>query len=342
MTDLSQRPRYKVQQLLNFQGPPMDKFWIVTLFHVQPTPEDWSEVEALANTTLNALGIEEFSLDEPEVDALLGERSYSGGDLPQEVLDEVERRVLGRPGTFRFFFDNGASALTFKNEVSKILLGELVLEECLSQDWNAEWKKHYTPIKVNQHIEIIPSWMKPFQLTTTKQIYIYPGMGFGTGSHETTFLCLKLFTEEINPESPQTILDFGSGSGILGLSALKFSTDAKVDFYDIDKEANKNCDLNAELNDLQDAKFRLLLPEVRNMLQPSYDLVFANILESILMMEKDFLSSVLKPSGHLILSGLLRHQMDGIILAYGSTNLVLKKRIEKGDWGALLFTRGSH
>ncbi len=320
----------------------MDKFWIVTLFHVQPSPDEWSEVEALANTTLNALGIEEFSLDEPEVDALLGERSYSGGDLPQEVLDEVEMRVLGRPGTFRIFFDNEPSAMIFKTEVSKILLGEIVMEECVSQDWNAEWKKHYAPIRVNDLIEIIPSWMKPHPLTTKKQIYINPGMGFGTGSHETTFLCLKLMTENMNPDYLKTVLDFGSGSGILGLTALKFSPDAKVDFYDIDPEANKNCDQNATLNDLQDAKFRLLLPEVRKLLQPSYDLVFANILESILMQEKEYLAQSLNPGGNLILSGLLRHQMDGIIDAYSRLNIVLKKRIEKGDWGALLFARGSN
>ena len=317
----------------------MEKFWIVSLFHVQPTPEEWQEVNLLAHVELGALGIEEFSLDEPQVDAILGERSYSGGDLPQEVLDEVESTVLGRPTTYRVFFDNADNAAEFKNKVSKILLGEIGLQECESEDWNAEWKKHYSPIMVNKQIEIIPSWMKPHPLTTKQQIYIYPGMGFGTGSHETTFLCLKLFTEEVLNTNVEMVLDFGSGSGILGLSSLKFFPQAKVDFYDIDPEANKNCDQNAELNELLEAKFRLLLPEVRNYLQPKYDVVFANILESILMMEKDYLSQSINENGSLILSGLLRHQMDGIVRAYEDLDLKLVRRVEKGDWGALLMRR---
>ena len=318
----------------------MDKFWIVTLFHVQPTPQEWEDVQVIASEELGCLGIEEFSLDEPAVDAILGERSYSGGDLPLEVLDEVERTVLGRPATFRIFFDEASKAEEFKNRVSKILLGEIAVQECEQEDWNAEWKKHYAPIRVNGEIEIIPSWLKPHEETTKKQIYIYPGMGFGTGSHETTFLCLKLFTEEVLSKKIETVLDFGSGSGILGLSSLKFYADAKVDFYDIDPEANKNCDQNAELNELLDAKFRLLLPEYRDRLLPKYDLVFANILESILMLEKNYLTKVTADGGDLILSGLLRPQLDGIIKAYEELGMKLEKRVEKGDWGALLFRKG--
>lgn len=317
----------------------MDTFWVVTLFHFQPSQAEREALEALAVDDFEVLGIEEYSLSEPEVDALLGDRSYSGGDLPDEVIDEVEERVLGTPQNYRFFFSSLDSAEGFYNKVKTEHLCESQLEEKESQDWNLEWKKHYAPIKVNDKLEIIPSWSKDYKSQSEKQIYIYPGMGFGTGSHETTFLCLKLFTENLL-QSPLTYcLDFGSGSGILGLSTFLFDQNVKVDFYDIDPEANKNCYKNAEINDLEDRPFRLLLPEVRDKLSQEYDVVFANILENILYQEKKSLVSFTKPGGSLILSGLLRHQASGITETYLKEGMLLKSHLEKGDWAAILFER---
>lgn len=316
----------------------MDKFWVVTLFHFQPSLEERLSIEERA-MEMDALGIEEFSLSEPEVDEILGERSYSGGDLPQEVLDEVEETVLGRPTNYRFFFDNKSMAENFLQGIKSQALCEAQIEECEAEDWNAEWKKHYNPIKVNDELTIIPSWLKDYKSDSKKEILIYPGMGFGTGSHETTFLCLKLFTEDCLNKKIENVLDFGSGSGILGLATFKFLNDVRVDFYDIDPEANKNCFQNAELNDLEERPFRLLLPEVRNKLQASYDLVFANILESILLEEKGAITALVKTGGTLILSGLLRHQSANIISNYSQNGFVLKRSLEKGDWSALLFEK---
>ncbi len=317
----------------------MDTFWVVTLFHFQPTPLQWETVQDLAVNEFGSLGIEEFSLSEAEVDEILGERSYSGGDLPQDVIDEVESTVLKGPVNYRFFFDNKNLANDFLNKVRSEFLCESQVEEHKNEDWNAEWKKHYAPILVNDKLSIIPSWNKDHKSPSKEQIFIYPGQGFGTGSHETTFLCLKLFTENLLNQKIDTTLDFGSGSGILGLAVFKFFPDSKVDFYDIDPEANKNCYQNAETNDLQDKAFRLLLPEVREKLLPQYDVVFANILENILVLEREALIQYTKPNGALILSGLLKHQANGIKELYTAHGMKLVSHLEKGDWAALLFTR---
>ncbi len=315
----------------------MNTFWVVTLFHGEMRAEDWGLVEDLAVNRFGSIGIEEFSIDEPEVDRILGERSYSGGDLPQDVLDEVEETVKKGPVTLRFFFETGDPAKGFFEELKKTILGEIQIDELPVEDWNAEWKKHYSPIVVNEKLTIVPAWEKNYKPSSGESLFINPGMGFGTGSHETTFLCLKLFTEDVAGK-PVDVLDFGSGSGILGLAALKFHPEARVDFYDIDPEANENCFQNAEINNLKDRKFRLLLPEVRSYLQPGYDVVFANILENILILERDYLISAVKPGGALILSGLLRHQSPGIIAKY-SNDITFVKQLTKGDWSALLFRR---
>jgi ribosomal protein L11 methyltransferase len=317
----------------------MEQFWVVTLFHYQPSKDQWSVLENQVINEFQAIGIEEFSLDEPQVDEILGDRSYSGGDLPLEVLDEVESKVLSAAGHYRFFFSDVNNANDFLAYVCKVCLCESQLDEIQTEDWNAEWKKHYSPIVVSENLEIIPSWQKDYKSQTKEQIYIYPGMGFGTGSHETTYLCLKLFTEEILSFPLSRCLDFGSGSGILGLSVFKFFKEAQVDFYDIDAEANKNCYQNALINELENTSFRLLLPEVRDKLNEEYDLVFANILESILTVEKQSLINHTRENGHLILSGLLKPQIQGIIDLYSGSNLKLVKKLEKGDWGAILFKK---
>lgn len=317
----------------------MEHFWVVTLFHYQPTTDQWANIESKAINEFDSIGIEELSLDEPQVDELLGERSYSGGDLPQEVLDEVESRVLNAPSHYRFFFSDAKMAGEFFNLVKQFCLCESQFDQIKNEDWNAEWKKHYSPILVSEKLEVIPSWQKDYQSKASEQIYIYPGMGFGTGSHETTYLCLKLFSEELLSMQLNSALDFGSGSGILGLCVFKFFPDAKVDFYDIDAEANKNCYQNAVINNLQDSSFRLLLPEVRENLNKEYDLVFANILESILVQERESLIHHTKKDGFLILSGLLKPQIDGIISLYSQKGLKLLKKVEKGDWGAILFRK---
>jgi ribosomal protein L11 methyltransferase len=317
----------------------MDNFWVVTLFHLQPSREQWVKIETEAMGHFESHGIEEFSLTEAEVDELLGDRSYSGGDLPIEVIDEVDRRVLAKPTNYRFFFGDVEKAKGFEAFARTHVLSEVQTTEHKTEDWNAEWKKHYSPILVNEHLEIIPSWETEYQTAAKEKIMIYPGQGFGTGSHETTFLCLKLFTEELLSMDIKTVLDFGSGSGILGLATFKFFPEAKVDFFDIDIEANKNCYQNAEINNLTDKKFRLLLPEVKTQIHEKYDLIYANILESILMEEKNFLLSRLAVGSNLILSGLLRHQMNNIVKLYSVSNMKLVRKVEKGDWGALLFRK---
>jgi ribosomal protein L11 methyltransferase len=319
----------------------MEHFWVVTLFHLRPALDQWKQIETEALQNLECLGIEEFSLDETQVDELLGDRSYSGGDLPLEVIDEVNNRVLANPSNYRFFFSSQKNADDFSDFTKSSILCEVQVEEHKSEDWNAEWKKHYSPIRVNENLEIVPSWETEYVPASKEKILIYPGMGFGTGSHETTFLCLKMLTEDVLGQEIKDILDFGSGSGILGLAAFKFYPDTRVDFFDIDPEANKNCYKNAEINHLTDKKFRLLLPEVKNTIQPNYDLVFANILESILMEEKNLILERLKIGSFLILSGLLKHQMSNIIQNYSSPQVKLIRQLEKGDWGALLFRKES-
>lgn len=333
----------------------MSNYWVVTLFHLDSKNSDEEILNKIAVEKFFAEGIEQYSLNEETVDEILGERSYSGGDVPTEVLEEVENTMKTTSRSVRYYFNNKNNAENFthfcsSNEMNKYFnkpcLFETSCEEVISQDWNAEWKKHFQIIKVNDDLEIIPSWIEePISLAGKKSLKIYPGMGFGTGSHETTFLCLKIFTEDIFQQFSNKIsrtLDFGSGSGILGLSVLKFCPQSHVDFYDVDLEAHKNCEVNTEINHLEKSSHRRLLPSQRNKLYKDYDLVFANILENILLEERRELYLSLKVGGFLILSGILNEQAGTILNSYLPLGFKMISQESKGDWSALLLQKTEH
>src|SRR5690606_13881372 len=114
---------------------------------------------------------------------------------------------------------------------------------------------------------VVPSWEKGGD--ETGNLYIYPGMGFGTGGHETTFLCLKLYKKYVI--ETKLCLDFGCGSGILGLATFLFNKNNAVDLFDIDESALENSKQNIELNHFSARNFNLLLPTQEIVIKKKYD-----------------------------------------------------------------------
>lgn len=313
-------------------------FYAVTVTGLDSYPSLRDELTELVIENYECSGIQDYSIDEKRVDEILGERAYSGGDVPLEVVDEVTGEAQAQEGTtLIFFFDKEGSEIESQNcfEKLKITYPNLLIvrEEKQVDDWDAEWRKHYERIHVSDELEIVPEW----ELVEKKdnEIYIYPGQGFGTGGHETTFLCLKLFLE-IKRESlrGKTCLDFGCGSGILGIAGIR-KAQMYVDFCDIDTSALDNTLQNIELN-LDDAEKNGHSLVLRDRFVPTgpYELVFANILKPVLISEKPTIIEKLSPSGFLILSGLLNEQVDDIVDYYKDYKLL--KRESKGDWSALL------
>lgn len=317
----------------------MQKYYTIKVSNFSDLGEA-GEVEDLAMTQFGATGIEDFSIDEAKVDEILGERSYSGADLPQSVVDEVEETVLGEPSTKKiFYFNSIEDAKTFLTFLDSKKINS-VLEENDVKDWNEEWKKSYAPILICDELEIIPSWNKDdYKSKAKNQIYIYPGMGFGTGNHETTFLCLKLLFETKFNFKNVTCMDFGCGSGILGLALRKIQKESIIDLYDIDQGALDNCKQNVDLNDISEQNIRYQLPEHKDEFLQNYDVVFANILKNVLEFEKECILDLVKPGGALIVSGLLDGQQDDIVNLYTSESIEFKKILIKGDWVAILFKR---
>ncbi len=316
-------------------------FCFILLNYSKETIHLADEINQISMDDFDCDGIEEFSIEEKRVDEILGERAYSGGDIPTSLIDEVMDVMQSQNEmTFKYFFyqnnfeERANNFLFFLNENFDFIPKHFAKKPF--EDWNAEWKKFYSPIIVSEKLEIIPEWLKEAKFDSSKdQVFIYPGMGFGTGTHQTTYLCLKLFTEiQANLQSYMKCVDFGCGSGILGIAAIK-SSNLGVVFCDIDRDALDNCLQNLQLNfEGQDLSRSKLVLRDRFKAEKS-ELVFANILEQVLISEKNIILDSLNKSGYLIVSGLLNHQVQNILNQYSELEHI--KTVSSGDWSAILF-----
>lgn len=184
------------------------------------------------------------------------------------------------------------------------------LEQLEDKDWEREWMDNFHPIKFGTRLWVCPSW-RDIPDPTAVNVMLDPGLAFGTGTHPTTALCMQWLDSTIQPD--QTVVDFGCGSGILGIAALKLGA-KRVIGVDIDPQAIEASTANARRNNVE-GQIELYLPKD----QPSdfqADVVVANILAGPLAELKQVISSYVKPGGKLALSGILESQAQSVIDAY--------------------------
>ena len=196
------------------------------------------------------------------------------------------------------------------------------------KNWLDEHKKNYQAITFNNRLCISPSWITPSK-DVPANLKIDPGLAFGTGQHSTTSLCLERLSE-ISLGS-KYIVDFGCGSGILALAALKLNA-KKALGIDMDPQALAASKRNAQINSL-DQSIELALPEdskVTDWLGKA-DIVIANILANPIKNLATTLLKMLKPDGTLILSGILETQASEIISHYHRL-LPLEQKKTKNGW----------
>lgn len=177
------------------------------------------------------------------------------------------------------------------------------------KDWEREWMDNFKPIDFGHNLWIVPSWHQAPQPKATN-ILLDPGMAFGTGTHPTTSMCLQWIAEQNLTD--QQVVDFGCGSGILGIAALKRGAVYCLG-TDIDQQALIATRENAELNGVAE-RFDVYLPEQAPTLQ--VDVVIANILAGPLQELAPILLSYLKPGGTLAMSGILARQAEAVMNAY--------------------------
>jgi ribosomal protein L11 methyltransferase len=179
-----------------------------------------------------------------------------------------------------------------------------------NQDWEQAYKQHFKPIQCAPGLWIVPSWSEPPEPQATV-IVLDPGLAFGTGSHPTTALCLAWLAA--NKPEGMRVIDFGCGSGILAIAAIKLGATG-VGAIDIDAQALSACEANVRANEIDPGQVRISTPET--METESVELLMANILAGPLVELAPRFAELVKPGGQILLSGILQSQLNDIQLAY--------------------------
>ncbi|MEH6579213.1 MAG: 50S ribosomal protein L11 methyltransferase [Amphritea sp.] len=193
------------------------------------------------------------------------------------------------------------------------------------KDWEREWMDNYHPMQFGKRLWVCPSW-KPVPDPDAVNLMLDPGLAFGTGTHPTTALCLEYL--DGLPLDDKQVIDYGCGSGILGIAALLLGA-TNVMAVDIDQQALDASLDNLGRNNIAPNRMQVYLPE--NTPAMAADLVVANILAGPLVQLAPTLTKLTKTGGQLVLSGLLTQQEDEIREAY-SKNFDLDPVAEKEGW----------
>ena len=209
--------------------------------------------------------------------------------------------------------------------------GEPRVRHLATEDWAEAWKRHYHTLRIGQRIVIAPSWEEPSLQAGDVLIKLDPGMAFGTGTHPSTQLALRLLEKYMRPRS--VVLDVGTGSGVLAIAAVKMGA-TRVIATDIDPEAVRTAEENARLNQVRN-QITLLVDSVVD--SGRYELVLANILADVLadLLLHEDLAQRVAPDGVLILSGIIQQRRDVVELALRATGMEVVDSVADGDWVAL-------
>mgnify|MGYP002780735831 FL=1 len=214
----------------------------------------------------------------------------------------------------------------------KPLPGRLVYIE--GDDWREGWKQYFHPFRVGHRLWIRPSWEEVQSLADEKIVTIDPGAAFGSGAHESTRLVLKEVERRVLGN--ERVLDVGCGSGILAIAALMLGARSALGIEN-DALALEVAQENAAHNGVAE-RFKTALTPVQR-LRSTYDLVLANIEAHVLIPMAEALKKRVAEGGCLVLSGILRHQRDEVLAAYGAS-LGQALISSEGEWIAIVLHRG--
>ena len=208
---------------------------------------------------------------------------------------------------------------------------ELEMKDVDEEDWSNAWKKYYHPVQVGEHLVVCPSWeaydRKPDEVVLT----LNPGMAFGTGTHDTTRLCMELLEKYITPQD--TVLDVGCGSGILAITAALLGAN-KIIGCDIDEVAVKVAGENAALNGVQD-RIAFHQGDLTSQVEGSFQIICANIVADVIIHLSEDAGRYLAKDGIFITSGIIDTREQDVLNALEQNGFQVIERRTSGGWVAL-------
>ncbi len=215
--------------------------------------------------------------------------------------------------------------------------GELTIETRSEEDWANAWKAHYVPVRVGTRVVVRPPWQEYEPADVDVVVLLDPGMAFGTGTHPTTQIALRLLERlEIANKS---VFDVGTGSGIIAIAAAKLGA-RMVDGVDIDAVSVRQAIVNVGMNGARDSVTIWQSDMAPNATgNHDYDIVVANIIARVLIEIADQIAPAVSLQGRLVLSGIIDSKEAGVVDIYRSRGFEMVDRLQIEDWIGQIWQR---
>ena len=272
--------------------------------------EDYSDLEQQVQEIAHVDLIEQELLDKPR-DQVIVHLYLAPDEEPSQILGLLHDRLE----------EAGIS----------YVLGTAGVEQ---EDWQNAWKKYYHATTVGKRLAVVPSW-EEFE-TDRIVLKMDPGMAFGTGTHETTSLCLEVLDENI--KGGERMLDIGTGSGILAIAALKLGA-ASAEGVDIDPMCVRTAGENARLNGV-DGRLKVLVGDLSDKATGKYDIITANIVANAILHLAPCVPALLAGGGTFIASGIIDAREEEVCAGLAAAGLKVEEVRRQGGWVAILCKGG--
>lgn len=264
------------------------------------------------------------------------------GPLTWDFADINVLEHKGKVAVVKAYFaeeDNIEDVLQYVNERLTELkemgldLGEAKVEheKMHEEDWANTWKQYYKPSKVGEKIVVKPIWEEYEAKDGELVVDLDPGMAFGTGTHETTRMCIQALERYVKEES--TVFDVGCGSGILAIAAAKLGAKLAVG-VDLDPVAVESSIENVGYNNLKNIE--ILHGNLVEVIDGKADIVVANILAEIICILTDDVKRVLKDGGVFITSGIIHDRVDMVCEKLEATGFEVIEKNRDGEWNCIV------
>ncbi|WP_072984778.1 50S ribosomal protein L11 methyltransferase [Clostridium cavendishii] len=209
--------------------------------------------------------------------------------------------------------------------------GLVEAEKMFEEDWANNWKKYYKPVKVGERIVVKPIWEEYEVKNDELVLELDPGMAFGTGTHETTRMCIQALEKFVEADS--TVFDVGCGSGILAIAAAKLGSKKSIG-VDLDPVAVDSAKENVGFNNLDNIE--ILYGNLVEVIDGKADIVVANIIAEVICILIDDVKRVLKENGMFITSGIIHDRVTMVTEKLQASGFEVVEINKDGEWNCIV------